>query len=372
MRARSKSHVLVGLQEGTARTEYGGPAGQANPILPDNSANPIYVNVPFPPDAADIMFDEWRPYLGCIAPTGLDATLDFFRKEMEAIGWKPLEAAEAAERWPNAQLSETIENGVRAYYSHDVENGFHRQPPVMLTLQRRDDGQTSVEIRVAPFAMPEKLEAADDMAGLPTPKLTESRASSGDSNSARPQSGCGVVAEIPATLAFYRRELAARNWTEETSGAVVTPDNVTLNFSSAEQTATLELSRKYRSDDGQSRDSNEGNRPRRARQGQEGSRRKFPAMRRQWQRRSSRPDEVRRVAQAAKLSDAPLRAACRQFEARAAAGERRRGGVRRRRGRLDFYSPSTVRAVAAFYRDALKAQGWKETPSTIQPCRAWS
>jgi hypothetical protein len=44
-----------------------------------------------------------------------------------------------------------------------------------------------------------------------------------------------VIAELPATLAFYRRELASRNWTEETKGAVVTPDSVTLNFSSAEQ-----------------------------------------------------------------------------------------------------------------------------------------
>ena len=127
-----------------------------------NSYIPIYANVPFPPGAVDILYDERRPYLGCIAPTGFDATLDFFRKEMEAIGWRPLEAAEAAARWPNAQLSETIENGVRAYYSHDAKNGFHQQRPVMLTLQRRDDGRTGVEIRVAPFAMPEKLEAADD------------------------------------------------------------------------------------------------------------------------------------------------------------------------------------------------------------------
>ena len=41
---------------------------------------------------------------------------------------------------------------MRVYYSHDYDNGFHRQPPVMLTLQRRDDGKTGVEIRVAPFA----------------------------------------------------------------------------------------------------------------------------------------------------------------------------------------------------------------------------
>ena len=71
------------------------PGKQPNQSSVIYSANTAHVNVPFPPDATDIMFDEWRPYLGCIAPTGLDATLAFFRKEMAASGWKPLKAAEA-------------------------------------------------------------------------------------------------------------------------------------------------------------------------------------------------------------------------------------------------------------------------------------
>ena len=54
------------------------------------SADRITANVPFPPDAADIIFDQHRPYLGCIAPAAFDATVNFFRKEMQAIGWKPL------------------------------------------------------------------------------------------------------------------------------------------------------------------------------------------------------------------------------------------------------------------------------------------
>ena len=72
------------------------------------SPDRITANVPFPPDATDIIFDRHRPYLGCIAPAALDATVDFFRKEMEAIGWKPLSAADAAARWPNATFSETV------------------------------------------------------------------------------------------------------------------------------------------------------------------------------------------------------------------------------------------------------------------------
>ena len=209
------------------------------------SADRITANVPFPPDAADIIFDQHRPYLGCIAPAAFDATVNFFRKEMQAIGWKPLSAADAAARWSNAKFSETIENGARTYYTHEDGDSFYRQQPVMVTLQRREDGKTSVDIRIAPFALPQTLEADSDTAGLPKPRSTKSAQGSGDSNSVRRKLDVAVIAEIPATLAFYRRELAARNWTEETSGAVVTADNVSLNFTSAEQTASLKLSRKY-------------------------------------------------------------------------------------------------------------------------------
>src|SRR4051812_12800121 len=54
------------------------------------SADRITANVPFPPDATDIVFNERRPYLGCAVPAAIDPTLEFFRKEMAAIGWKPL------------------------------------------------------------------------------------------------------------------------------------------------------------------------------------------------------------------------------------------------------------------------------------------
>ena len=69
------------------------------------SADRITSNVPFPPEATDIVFDQHRPYLGCIAPAAFDAKLDFFRKEMAAIGWKPLSAADATARGPTRSLA---------------------------------------------------------------------------------------------------------------------------------------------------------------------------------------------------------------------------------------------------------------------------
>ena len=57
---------------------------------PDQSAvsydaNRINANVPFPADATNLMFDDRRPYLGCVSAATVDASLDFFRKETRRI-----------------------------------------------------------------------------------------------------------------------------------------------------------------------------------------------------------------------------------------------------------------------------------------------
>jgi hypothetical protein len=329
------------------------------------TADRITSNVPFPPDATDIVFDQHRPYLGCIAPLAFDATLDFFRKELAAIGWKPLTATDAAARWPNSDLNEKVENGVRAYYTHDDGEGFYRQRPIMLTLQRRNDGRTGVEIRVAPFALPQTLEADSEMAGLPRPKPTKTAKSSGGSDSVRRELEVAVIAELPATLAFYRRELVGRNWTEQTNGAVVTPDNVTLKFSSAEQSATLTLGRNYDltvvSLVTQMTEAALAARAKAKKEADEKFMKDAAAMAKQ----VIAADEARRVAQAAGLSDEPLRALADSptpVPLPENAEEVKFDGAD---GRLEFNSASSVKAVAAFYRSSLKSQGWKEKPSVI-------
>jgi hypothetical protein len=329
------------------------------------TADRITANVPFPLDATDIVFDQHRPYLGCVAPLALDATLDFFRKELVAIGWKPLTAADAAARWPTSELNERVENGVRAYYTRDDGEGFYRQRPIMLTLQRRNDGRTGVEIRVAPFALPQTLEADSEMAGLPRPKPTKTAKSSGGSDSVRREMEVAVIAELPATLAFYRRELASRNWTEETNGAVVTPDNVTLKFSSPEQSATLTLGRKYDltvvSLVTQVKEAALAARARAKKEADEKFMKDAAAMAKQ----VIAADEARRVAQAANLSDEPLRALADSSTPVPLPDNAEDVKFDGADGRLEFNSSSSVKAVAAFYRGSLKSQGWKERSSVI-------
>ncbi|MEY9881414.1 hypothetical protein [Bradyrhizobium sp. USDA 329] len=328
--------------------------------------NRIYSNVPFPDGATELVFDETRPYLGCIAPGALDATSAFFAKEMAAMGWRKL-TPETAARWPNADLAETVPNGMRVFYDHpdgDMTQ-FYKQKPVMLTLTRRDDGRTNVEIRVAPFALPEVLQADDDMAGLPRPKPTKSARGLGGASSNKREISAAAMAELPAVLAFYRRELAARGWQEDGNAPLAPGDEVAIRISSAEETGVLRLGRKYDftmiSLAAQVKESALAARAKAKREADE----KFLGDALGAAQQLIAADEARRKAQAASLSDAPLNALADGKTPvplpETAESVTFEGGD----GRLEFSSTSTVKALSTFYRTTLKSSGWKEQPSVI-------
>jgi hypothetical protein len=337
------------------------------PKTPDQSsvyynAGRINADVPFPDGAADIVFDENRPYLNCVSTATIDATLDFFRRALPAAGWSPLSAADAAARWPNVTLDDKIENGVRAYYRRDGDSG---QSPIMLSLQRRSDGKTSVDIRIAPFALAHDLGNGSEMAGLPTPDHIKTFGSVGSADSNIRKLHGTVIAEIPAVLGFFRRELAARNWREDTSGAIVTADDVTLNFSSADETAVLKLGSKYDlttvSFVTQVKPTALAARAKAKKEADD----KFFNDAQAAAKSLMATDEARRLAQAAGLSDAPLQARADTVAPVPVPEGAETVQFNGTDGRLEFDSASSVQALATFYRGALKSMGWKEEPSVI-------
>jgi hypothetical protein len=337
---------------------------------PDQSAvsyspNRIYSNVPFPDGAIDLVFDETRPYLGCIAPAAFEATVDFYTKEMAAIGWRKL-TPETAASWPNADLNETVPNGVRAFFDHPDGDStqFYKQEPVMLTLTRRDDGRTNVEIKIAPFALPTDLET-DEIFGLPTPKPRKS--ASGKSNSRTGMHGVTVaaLADLPAVLAFYRRELAVRGWHEDGNAQLAAGDEVAIKVSSAEETGVLRLGRKYDFTminlTAQVKESVLAARAKAKKDADD----QFMKDTEQMAKQVVAADEARRKAQAATLSDAPLQAQAGTNTPVPLPENAQEVDFKGDDGRLEFNSTSSVKAVSAFYRASLKQAGWKEQPSVI-------
>lgn len=325
----------------------------------------MYGNVPFPEGASDIVFDGTRPYLGCIAPTPLDATSDFYSSQMAAIGWQKL-TPETAARWTTS-LNETIPNGLRAFYAHadSKETGFYQQKPVMLTLTRRDDGRTNVDIRVAPFALPSELKADSDLAGLPRPSPTKTARGLGGASDNKREMSAAAMAELPAVLAFYHREFAARGWQEDGSAQLAPGDEVAIKISSAEETGVLRLGRKYDftmvSLTAQVKDSALAARAKAKKEADD----KFLGDALGAAKQLITADEARRKVQAAALSDAPLNA---QADSKIPVPlPENAEGVKFEsdEGRLEFSSTSSVKALTAFYRASLKPAGWKEQPSVI-------
>lgn len=325
----------------------------------------IYGNVPFPEGASDIVFDGTRPYLGCIAPTALDATSGFYASQMAAIGWQKL-TPETAARWTTS-LDETAPNGLRAFYAHadSKETGFYQQKPVMLTLTRRDDGRTNVDIRVAPFALPSELKADSDLAGLPRPSPTKTARGLGSASSDKREMSAAAMAELPAVLAFYHRELAARGWQEDGSAPLAPGDEIAIKISSAEETGVLRLGRKYDftmvSLTVQVKGSALAARAKAKKEADE----KFLGDALGAAKQLITADEARRKVQAAALSDAPLNALA-DSKTPVPLPENAEGvNFEGEDGRLEFSSTSSVKTLTAFYRASLKPTGWKEQPSVI-------
>ena len=212
-------------------------SGSANQSSVSYVPNRLYIALPFPADAADIVYDEHRPYLSCTTGGTDEATLTFFAKALAASGWSQLTTADAAGHWPNAILDDGAANGAHAYYI----NGD--QQPILLSLQRGADGKTKVEIKIPPFAEPSFLEAGAEESGLPTPKRAIS--SGGSSSNTEIELVAQVPAEVSTVLDFYRRELASRNYKEQSTGAIPNPDQALLTFASPDGTIALKLNHKY-------------------------------------------------------------------------------------------------------------------------------
>jgi hypothetical protein len=320
-----------------------------------------------PDDAADLVFDTNRPYLNLSTAADVDVTRNFYGKQLTAAGWSPLSAADTTVKWPNAQLDASA-----AYY--DRGNGR----PIMLTTQRTGD-KTNVEIKVAPFALAQDLQADTEVFGLPRPKLVKS---SGGTDGRPREMHAHVIADVGTVLAFYRRELGARNWKEEAQGAVITPDEVVLNFSPPEGSAVLKLSRKYDLTVVSIVQQIPVAAPKAAAALPSG-----PAARTESSGNDSIDAMMRQAQQMVRdaTADAMAGAKPAQKTAQAAANEPAEalrplagndapvpvpenaedvafdGGD----GKLEFSSPSSLKSVADFYRSTMKQQGWGTQSSVI-------
>ena len=325
-----------------------------------------------PDDATDVVFDENRPYLNLNTAAAVDATLEFYRKELGAMGWSPLSADDATAHWPNAKLDEKPANGAIAYFVRGT------QRPIVLTLLHRDDGKTNTEIKVPPFAEAQTVTADSDDFGLPRPK--PAKTSGGIGGATQHEVHAHVLAEVDTVLAFYRRELTARNWKEESDGAIIKPNEVTLNFTSPDGPAVLKLSHKYDmtivsllqhltpkpavqiDTPAKTTEKATGN----------ASDMMNDVMKDMQQmirdagvQQKAAPQTAQQAASAPKAPEVALRKLAENKAPVPVPDTAQDVEFNADGGRLEFGSPSSIQAVADFYRSAMKEQGWASRSSVI-------
>jgi len=158
----------------------------------------------FPDDATDIVYDARHGRISAASPQlrstrvgKFPSATDFWKLD----GRRCQQAGYQRRAGPKRQTDETI-GTERAFYSRDVRDGGPRQPPILLGWQRRDDGKTSVEIRIAPFMMPQELELARDAIGLPVPNIPRASAARQLRIRSAARSRANVAADLPVVLAF--------------------------------------------------------------------------------------------------------------------------------------------------------------------------
>jgi hypothetical protein len=347
---------------GVSLTQTSGQPGQSSVYY---SPKRLTFAVPFPADAGDVVYDDNRPYFGATTSGSAEATFDFFHKELTVAGWMPLSAADAAAKWPGAAVDDKA-----AYYIRGKDR------VIAVTLKPRD-GKIFAEVRVPPFARPQTVEFEKELFGLPAPELFKT--SGGTGGDVRREVHAHIPAEVGPVLAFYRRELAARNWKEETEGAIVDADNVRIKFTSPAGIAALKIVSKYDLT--------------------------LASIEQQVAKPATPAQPPARTAQAAPAPGDPIDAMVDQLVRDALGGAMggnpppARGGrppvpppvaadsadalkplansdtpvpvpdnaqdIDFADGKLEFTSPASVRAVADFYRTNMRQQGWQSQASPI-------
>jgi hypothetical protein len=307
------------------------------------SSNRLQNDIPTPPGVSDVVFDDRRPMLDAIAPGSVEGLLEFFRAELTASGWSAWSAADTA-RYPNAKIEETIEGGVRAYFTRDKRD---RQTPIQVSLGRRADNRVDIEVRVPPFARPRELKAGSESFGIPKPELIKSASSS--DGQARKELKATIPAERDVVLAFYRGELAKRNWKEETRSE--DGDETVLGFSSANDgTIVLRLGFAY---DLTTVNLTQHLTPAVIAAKAKARRDAEEKQLREFEQRMRAPVAESESAQAATNSPLPVPAGASSVSFDGEKGE------------LKFESTTGVPEIAGFYRTNLKKLGWRERPSVI-------
>ena len=203
-------------------------AAMANPETP----------IPLPANADGVEYDAEDGKLEFTSPASVRQVADFYRAALKALGWAERPSVINRDNMVVLELTKEKKK-LRFTIMQMGPNANVSGSGTGLVAQASGGGKIAAASDGAPKAIVE-LEA-EETGGLPVP--VKHTFSGSDSAPFRHGANANVTANVASVVAFYRRELGKRGWSELAEKAVVKGDSADLAFTSPDGPATLKLAR---------------------------------------------------------------------------------------------------------------------------------
>jgi hypothetical protein len=230
--ARQQAAALIAESEAKRRVQTAeaasAPVESLRPLA--NATTPI----PLPVNANDVKFEGNDGRLDFTSPSSPKSVASFYRETLKPKGW---------------QEGRGVINGP-TMYSMDFTKGAQKLHMTVMLFGGKakvSANGSGLQIPADPTRETERLEA-EESSGFPVPKKHTMSGQGTWTMKAgkvafRREINAQVPSDIGSVLAFYRRELATRQWKELLDGAVVKSDAVLLAFTAPDGPAMLKLGR---------------------------------------------------------------------------------------------------------------------------------
>jgi hypothetical protein len=230
--AVSQAQELVAASEAKRKAQVAEAAAAPLETLKAMASSPA--PIPLPDNADGVKFEGNDGKLDFTSPSTPKSVATFYREQLKSLGWKE---------------ERGVINGP-TMYSMDFRKGSQKLDMTVMLFGGKAKVSASgagLQIPADPTRETERLEV-DETATFPVPKRY-TMSSQGQTNvqgsktAFRRDYNAQVPSDVGSVLAFYRRELAKREWKELPEGAVVKPDDVKIAFATPEGPAWLKLGR---------------------------------------------------------------------------------------------------------------------------------
>ena len=226
----------LGASKAAAPAPVAKPTSEpAEPLAPlaDNK-----IPAPMPASAEEIEYDAAEGSLDYTSASSVKQLAEFYRAAMKALGW--IEHRSPINK-DNMVVLDFVKDKNTALSFTIMRMGDHAKvsangPPLV---SQAADAAPADAAKGASAPDPELT--VDESGGLPIPAPHSSSGS--ESTLFRHGANASTAASVEAVVAFYRRELAKRNWKELSDKAVVKKDSAQLAFASPDGPAVLKIGR---------------------------------------------------------------------------------------------------------------------------------